>query len=377
MGNEAPTLFILHGDFKEKQLIYNLFENDVRVLNLPILQGMRILSSSYGWLGLSNPMTNECCLLNPTSMEIVNLPYLPISCVYTKCILSKPPTDPDCHILFNSANSLEQSFCRIGDEEFCHVKEIDEDGENFRLLRAVGSFNGTIYGIIDPDDVMVTIHFVGKTLEFRPIMMVDGEVDGDGDGDEDEDEVDDDKDEVDVDEDGADENDDDEDDDEDDAVEDDEVDDEDDERWCIPELSCQVSRPYEYMWLIESPQSACSGEVELLLVKKTYLCNYIDDGLDFKVFKIDTDEMTCVELDDIGQRAIFVSHHGSGFCCSSSTKIKSNSIYYTDRYGRYLYIYELEDSTTTSLLPSDLADCDSVISWVEPEVVFSQIIQEL
>ncbi|EYU17451.1 hypothetical protein MIMGU_mgv1a019188mg [Erythranthe guttata] len=356
MGNEAPSLFILHGDFKEKQLIYNLLENDVRVLNLPILQGMRILASSYGWLVLSNPMTNECCLLNPTSMEIVNLPHLPVSCVYTMCILSKPPTDPDCHILFNLTNSLDQSFCRIGDEEFCHVKEIDEDGNAMRALRAVGSFNGTIYGIIDPDDVMVTIHFVGKTLEFRPIMTVDGEVDGD------EDEVDDDEDDDKVD-------------DDDDDDEDDDDDDYDDEGWCIPKLSRLVSRPYERRWLIESPQSASSGKVELLLVKKTFLCNYTDEGLDFKVFKIDTDEMTCVELDDIGQRAIFVSHHGGGFCCSSSTKIKPNSIYYTDQYGRYLYIYELEDSTTTSLLPSDLADCDSVISWVEPQVVFPQILQ--
>ncbi|KAL8059431.1 hypothetical protein ABFX02_03G087500 [Erythranthe guttata] len=358
MANEAPSLFISHGDFKEKQLIYDLLENDVRVLNLPILQGMRLLASSYGWLVLSDLMT-ECCLLNPRSMEIVNLPYLPISCVYTMCILSKPPTDPDCHILFNSANSLEQSFCRIGDEEFCHVEEINEDGKVTRQLTAVGSFKGTIYGIIDPGDVMVTIHFVGKTLEFRPIIMtVDGEFDGD------EDEVDDDEDEVDDDEDDDEVDDDDEDD-----------DDDDDECWCIPELSRLVSRPYERRWLIESPQSACNGNVELLLVKKTFLCNYTDEGLDFKVFKIDMDEMTCVELDDIGQRAIFVSHHGGGFCCSSSTKIKPNSIYYTDHYGRYLYIYELEDSTTTSLLPSDLADCDSVISWVEPQVVFPQIIQ--
>ncbi|KAL8059048.1 hypothetical protein ABFX02_03G061900 [Erythranthe guttata] len=323
---EPPVLLISHRN-SNHLLSYKLLENNIRVLNITILRDKIKLGSCYGWLVLANFTTNDCCLWNPKSTEIIELPQLPLAHMYCICVLSKPPTEPDCYILFNSTCCMQQSFCRIGDEEFVTLPyQRDEDGYARRLL-AVGSFKGKIYGFTNTGHLFVTIHFVGKTLELRPIMVVD-------------------------------------------------------EPWRIPQLSPYFLKwCFINMWLIESPQSSGS---ELLLVQKLYTYRYFEDGLDFKVFRIDTDQMKCVELDHIGKRAIFVSHHGGALCCSSTEKIKPNSIYYTNHYGRGMYVFDFENRSITPLLPSHVegpieqmsrADVDdSLNSWVEHQLIFPLVI---
>ncbi|KAK6118769.1 hypothetical protein DH2020_047495 [Rehmannia glutinosa] len=236
-------------------------------------------------------------------MEIIELPRLDESYLYNKCVLSKPPTEPDCHILFNSASTMEQSFCKIGDLEFVHHSLEEEEYE----LMAIASFQGKIYGVIDPGYRFVTIKLVGKTLELSPMLMNDGEP------------------------------------------------------WRVPERL-----PKSVEWhendLVESP---CGGE--LMLVIKTFSKSYIKDGAEFRIFRVDINGMECVELDNIGEQTIFIGYNGRGFCSSSLRKgIKPNSIYYTDEEGRDLYIYDLRFGAKDSLLPCPIAGrYRSANYWVE------------
>ncbi|KAL7117716.1 hypothetical protein ACP275_03G090700 [Erythranthe tilingii] len=321
MEKESPPLLLIsHGhSLYDKHSTYDLLENSCRFLgNIPILCNKRVFGSSYGWLALvdvevDDDRKGKCCLWNPMSMDIIQLPLLDRPYVCNQFILSKPPTESGCYILFNSM--MEQSFCQIGDTEFVKLGK-KEDG-NVRVLLAIGFFQSKIYGLMNPGHKFVTIDFVGQTLEFTPIMVVD-------------------------------------------------------------ELCrCSLLSPMflKHFYLIESPRSSDDGcgVVELLIVHKIYVSWLSSSGVDFRVFRLDTNQMTCIELDNIGNRAIFLSHAEGGFCCFSSRKIKPNSIYYTDEYGRSVHVFDLEDGSTTSMLPSRSIGYRSISSWVQPQLFHNHI----
>ncbi|EYU17417.1 hypothetical protein ABFS82_03G089400 [Erythranthe guttata] len=315
--SKTPLLMISHGESVEKHLIYNPSEKSVRMLNnVSVLNGKKVLGSFYGWLVLVKPadVDGDCCLFNPITEEKIELPKLDDSRTYSQCILTKPPTEPDCYILFNG---LEQSFCRIGDGEYVtrtlEQQEVEEQ-ENGRVgfddLRTISSFQGTTYGFMDPDK-FVTIHFVGNTIEFRQIPMVE------------------------------------------------------------PSVIPHSSRAYD-IWLIES----CDGE--LLVVQRIHpFTKSCYDGMDFTVFRFDTNRMSYAEIENIGNRTIFVSRNGAGYCCASQ-ETKPNSIYYTNEddrnfnmnHDRNLHVFDLENRSTHSMLPSSKVATNKLITtcWVQPEI---------
>ncbi|KAK6114974.1 hypothetical protein DH2020_007243 [Rehmannia glutinosa] len=306
---QPPFLLIIHGELHEKQSFYNVLENRYHTTCIPILCNKRVLGSSYGWLVLVDRFTYDCCLWNPISSSIIELPILDRAHLYNRCVLSKPPTEPDCHILFNSSSTLEQSFCKIGDDEFGHHSLKQEKYD----LKAIASFQNKIYGIIEDDECdykVVTINLVGNSSLELKRMFVDDEG----------------------------------------------------QPWIGPQPS-----PNWVTWkqscLIESP---CGGE--LLLVTKMYSGNYLNR---FRVFRVDTDGNEIMELEDIGKQTIFISHWGTGFCCSSSGRIKSNSIYYTDEeISRDIYIYSLDDGHKTSFTPSPVVGRYVPLTyWVEHGVL--------
>ncbi|EYU46024.1 hypothetical protein MIMGU_mgv1a022619mg [Erythranthe guttata] len=166
----TPLLTVTHGDSLEKHSIYDASEKLFRNLNIPMLSGKKILGSSYGWLILVEPIDSEddydsnCCLFNLITNDIIGLPNLIDWIDYDRCILTKPPTEPDCYILFNG---LEQSFCRIGDKEYVTrtvEQQYEEEKTNgrpgYEHLFTIGCFQGQIYGYMDPDK-FVAIDFVG------------------------------------------------------------------------------------------------------------------------------------------------------------------------------------------------------------------------
>ncbi|KAL8515183.1 hypothetical protein ACS0TY_014045 [Phlomoides rotata] len=105
------------------------------------------------------------------------------------------------------------------------------------------------------------------------------------------------------------------------------------------------------------------GDDELMLVCKMSPATYLHQFSDFKIFRIDIDRFECVEVLDIGERALFLSHIGDAFCCSSKG-MKPNSIYYTHA-GRNVNIYSLDKGGTISLLPCRAARCFSQSSWIQ------------
>ncbi|KAK6118763.1 hypothetical protein DH2020_047489 [Rehmannia glutinosa] len=241
-------------------------------------------------------------------METIQLPSLDESHLYNMCILSKPPTEPDCYILFNCIS--DQSFCKIGDDEF--VKHSLEEEDEYHLL-AIASFQGKIYGIMKPSYNFVTIHLVGKTLELMPILMEDGG-----------------------------------------------------QPWKVP-LPDRSWFTWHEDCLIE-----CGTTGELLSVVKMYSGSYLKDGVEFRVFRVDINGMECLEVDNIGDQTIFISYRGTGFC-SDFSGTKPNSIYYTDKKGRDVYIYDLDDGSTTPWLPCPASGrYVSVNYWVDLHHIFDQ-----
>ncbi|KAK6115050.1 hypothetical protein DH2020_007319 [Rehmannia glutinosa] len=316
-NKQPPLLLTSHEENYEKQSFYRFLENRYRTTSIPILCNKRILASTHeGWVVLVHSSNNDCCLWNPVSMEIIELPRLDKSYLYNKCILSKPPTEPDCHILFNSACTMHQSFCKIGDDEFVHHSTEEEEIQLMAIASVQGKIYGVrkFYGIIDDYDdhyTFVTINLLAtSTIELKPLLLCGGQP------------------------------------------------------WTVPQPS-----PNWVTWnescLIESP---CGGE--LLLVNKMYSSSNDNDGLGFRVFRVDINGMVCSELENIGEQTIFIGYYGSGFCGSSYGRIKPNSIYYTNEEGRNLSIYCLDDWSKTSFLPSTAVGRYVTLTyWVEHELI--------
>lgn len=334
--SESPTplLLISHGEWFERHLIYNISDNRCKMLDIPVLCNKKVLGSSHGWLilvGYYN--TEECCLFNPVSMDIIALP--PMSKIFRfshkQCILTKPPTEPDCHILFCGGNRL--SLCRIGDNEFVNLSyqpTPEKPNIQYCVFGAIGNFHGQTYGFITyPRHQFFRIHFKEKNLEFRLVKLTGSPrlIPGPSLS-------------------------------------------HDDTRW-IPRTSLSYD-----IWLIESPQEFCSdgkAEVELLMIQKVHLI-----GLEFIIFRVDMNEGSCTEVLNLGKRTIFLSDNGGGYCCNSVEGVKPNCIYYLNRSDpkakrndRNLHIFDLEDGCTTSQLPSDGVGYHSLTSWVHNINLFS------
>ncbi|EYU17458.1 hypothetical protein MIMGU_mgv1a025045mg, partial [Erythranthe guttata] len=283
-----------------------------------ILSDKKVLgsSSSYGWLSLVQPLGDgcDCCLFNPISKDKIDLPKLDNGDSYNKFIMTKRPTEPDCYIIFSSERH-ELSFCRIGDEEYVKVPldghdiGFDEEGGFRADLMAIVCFRGKIYGFIEPNK-FVTINFVDKSLEYeRPVTLMN--------------------------EDGT-------------------------WPWIIPRVS---NSRVNGIWLIESFSTD-----ELLLVLKTYPCLTVKDSSEFRVFSVDTNGMTCMEVENIGNRTIFVTRDDGGYCCPTPIGIKPNSIYYTNIRDRNYNVFDLEDRSKTSMpIPGGVAVWSKAV-WVQHQM---------
>ncbi|KAL3617498.1 hypothetical protein CASFOL_037819 [Castilleja foliolosa] len=305
---KLPFVLTLQRGLNGKQSICRPLETRSQTICFPILVDKCVLASTHGWLVLVDNFNGECCIWNPGSKDMIKLPPLQYSYTYNKCVLSKPPTEPDCHILFNSSCMYVQSFCKIGDVEYVRQSLREKRSQ---LVAIASSSQGKIYGVMRPGYKFVTIEFVGATMELRPILLINRE----------------------------------------------------EEPWKAP----VIKRNWvvaQYTNLIDSP----FGD-ELLLVIKDYAHhNYIIDGSEYKVFRVDINRMECIEVDDIGDHAILIGYYGNGFCCSSggTNTFKPNSIYHTTRCRAHIYVYDLDDKSTISWLPRDVVNtklCNNF--WVD------------
>ncbi|KAL3641169.1 hypothetical protein CASFOL_016137 [Castilleja foliolosa] len=286
------TQIIQNREINAKQSICRPMESRSQTIFFPDLVKKVVLASSHGWLVLACYFSNheECCLWNPGSKATIKLPNINYWYCFNKCVLSKAPTEPDCHILFYSTHRFRYgniSFCKIGDDEY-----VDE---RHRLV-AAASFQGKIYGITNPGYKFVIIDFVGGKMEFRPILMLDREQ---------------------------------------------------------PFKAPVVKRNWVMRYEIELINSPSDDELLLVTRDTTYNEYFLNDYLEYRVFRVDIKRMKCIEVDDIGDHAILIGYNGNGFCCSSSVAntFKPNSIYYAPHYGTFFDVYDLDEKSTTSCLP--------------------------
>ncbi|KAL3641163.1 hypothetical protein CASFOL_016131 [Castilleja foliolosa] len=302
------TQIIQQRGINAKQSLCKPMESRSQTICFPDLAKKVILASSHGWLVLGGYFFNdeECFLWNPGSKAKINLPNTNAWYHFNKCVLSKAPTEPDCHILFYSTHPFNRywlSFCKIGDDKY--------EDESHQLV-ATASFQGKIYGITNPGYKFVIIDFVGGKMEFRPILMLDREQ---------------------------------------------------------PFKAPIVKRNWVLRHEIDLINSPFDDELLMVIKDFPHDRNYVHDDIEYRVFRVNVNRMECIEVDDIGYHAILIGYNGNGFCCSSSVAntFKPNSIYYTPMHGPDFYVYDLDEKSTTSCLPPDVGNISlcSINCWVD------------
>ncbi|CAA0809999.1 Unknown protein [Striga hermonthica] len=85
--------------------------------------------------------------------------------MYPRFVLTGPPTDPDCHVIFCSGDELERTVFRVRDCTTVRSREV--------VIAAMTSFRGEMYGLVDTDDrgfEFVTVHVVNGGLKYRPLL---------------------------------------------------------------------------------------------------------------------------------------------------------------------------------------------------------------
>ncbi|KAF5932567.1 hypothetical protein HYC85_028738 [Camellia sinensis] len=97
----CPWLVFNHGEHGKysTQTFFNTSQDTYVVERIPELCDKIIFTCSYGWLVLLDFESDDCFLLNPVSMKKIMLPPLQ-SYPFLCCILSSPPTDPNCALIF-------------------------------------------------------------------------------------------------------------------------------------------------------------------------------------------------------------------------------------------------------------------------------------
>lgn len=102
-GLSCPWLVINHGEKQDycTQTFVDIAHDHCDVVSIPEMLNMAICTSAHGWLVLLDFGSNVCFLLiNPVSMEKIMLPNVPPAALLLHtCILSAPPTDPECVII--------------------------------------------------------------------------------------------------------------------------------------------------------------------------------------------------------------------------------------------------------------------------------------
>lgn len=172
----APLVLISHGGEKgedySKHSFYKVWKDElICSTSIRMLFNKRIIASTHGWLVLVNINggDGDCWVWNPISMDtIIPLPPLQHRSQYHACLITKPPTLPNYHLLFLHQSRSKLAYCAIGDQCFT-TQTLHHD------ILAVGSFHDRIYGVqVDGERYsLVSIDVVGngRPLELTPLIF--------------------------------------------------------------------------------------------------------------------------------------------------------------------------------------------------------------
>ncbi|CAL1403048.1 unnamed protein product [Linum trigynum] len=167
-----PWLVQFHGERNQRsQTFYSMSQRRRHVESIPEIRSHRIAATSHGWLLLiwdCREYDHDCFLLNPATMEKIQLPDWPdLDSTYEYCFLSSPPTVPDCVVLFTLSTDEETTFlyCKPGDEDWkrqqLHIRcscEVEGELEAEPLqFAAMTTIRGEIYAIANCCDTLFKV----------------------------------------------------------------------------------------------------------------------------------------------------------------------------------------------------------------------------
>ncbi|EOY10057.1 Uncharacterized protein TCM_025442 [Theobroma cacao] len=107
----------------------------------------------------------DCFLLNLASMETIQLP--PLNLDMAVGILTTPPSDPNCRILFIDGND-DLIICSPGDSEYSKQKMEDP-------VLTMTRFGGKTYCLTPPVYSLLTIELEGSSPRFTKLITVGNE----------------------------------------------------------------------------------------------------------------------------------------------------------------------------------------------------------
>ncbi|CAL4887028.1 unnamed protein product [Urochloa decumbens] len=138
-----PLLLKFDGGGQQSCAIMDPFDVELREASLDeldMLHGKECLAClEGGWLVMFDEGTDECFLLNLTSLCKIPLP--PLLTTVGQCALSSP-TPPDCTVVFSTYDGNCVLCCRPGDEEW---RKLTDETDGPYAMGDIVSFRGTMY----------------------------------------------------------------------------------------------------------------------------------------------------------------------------------------------------------------------------------------
>ncbi|KAL3498685.1 hypothetical protein ACH5RR_041417 [Cinchona calisaya] len=147
-----PWLMISHGKGEDRLTSFSIIKNRYYSKRIIEMQKKYVWSCSFGWWIVNDFHTGDCFLFHPHNLEKIQLPPLepicPIDSCWDVCILTAPPNDPQCDVLFVYIDEDSFAyFCQPGDEEFVKQKL---DGQ----LQSATTIGETVYGKVNGSELM-------------------------------------------------------------------------------------------------------------------------------------------------------------------------------------------------------------------------------
>ncbi|GER52471.1 hypothetical protein STAS_29925 [Striga asiatica] len=173
-----PRLLVSHGENLENHALYSISENQHVDLHIPELVSKQAAFTSYGWLVLIDLERRHdddcgCCLLNILSCERIRIPHNPMRYESYQCILSRPPTEPNCYLMLLPSRLHDNGylyFCRLGDDDF---NETVKYFGNNNTVSAVSGFGGKTYVWMGDTCRLFELEFYGdRMLNIVPLVHV-------------------------------------------------------------------------------------------------------------------------------------------------------------------------------------------------------------
>lgn len=301
-----PWLVICDGKHGQQQFFFDVTKDRYYTASIPEMFDKSIYPCSRGWLVLVDHLNSkDCYLWNPISLEKIQLPLVPESFHCDLCVLSSPPSDPTCHILFFELRKGYFLHCQPGDLELVG-QELECGDNSSKVLHGATVVGKTIYIMttqmrLDENNGLFTVEFTGSKFQFTQLMTF---------------------------------------------------------KQPLSSVLSEITNEREF--LIDD---GCGEEV-LFMVRKMCFGFAYEKVREILVFQMDFSEKRWVNLKSIGEQTIFLSGNRGISCSAAKMGVKPNSIYYTRWDDRLLYVYDLENQSISRSLPCPIVSRDSRLDWI-------------